>query len=514
MGLFGNKKDEPKKEEPRKDEAPKPVAAKAGAPEGAAPVEAQPEKAAKFYQHAKAVQETGNYEYAMQLWLSGLRWDPGSMTGVEGFFGAAAAFLSDPASKKGVSKEVVRGVSGKSDVDRYLLALLEWAMRPTDAVLAVRAVEATAKVKLDEVAAWVGVRAIGAVLKEKKPRKDLLMKIAQSLSSVGAADKAIVAAEHAQKLDPTDGELTAYIRSLAAQATMTRGGYDQTGQAGGFRANIRDATKQRHLEEAERIVKTEDTIERLLSAAEDEHIKRPGDVPSIEKYAKLLLERGRPEDEEKAYTLYLQAYEISKAFRWRELAGLIRVRQARRKALELKQMLEKSPDSEMLARMHEQAAREALELEASEYKKQCEEYPTDLTRKFEYAKRCFQLGNYHEAIEQFQEAQHEPRNRGAALSLLGQSFLKIGWNDEGIGALRTALEMKDLLPDVNLELRYWLMSALQAKGEQDRDLEAAVEADRLASSIALQQIGYMDIRSRRDAIKKLLADLRAARPQV
>ncbi|MDX2132614.1 MAG: hypothetical protein SFY69_11240 [Planctomycetota bacterium] len=507
MGLFGNKKDEARKDEPKKDEGAKPTSEPGGV------LEPQPEKAQKFFSHARAVQETGNAEYAMQLWLSGLRFDPGNMPGIEGFFGAAAAFLSDPASKKGLSKEVSRVVSGKSEIDRYLLGLLEWSMRPADAVLAVRALEVTARIKLEEVAVWVGIRATASVMREKKPRKDLLLKVAQALASVGAANEAIQAAEHAQRIDPTDGELAAYIRSLAAQATMSRGGYDKTGQAGGFRANIRDADKQRHLEEAERIVKTEDTIERLLSAAEDEHIKRPGDVPSIEKYAKLLLERGRAADEEKAHGLYMQAFEISKAFRWRELAGGIRIRQARRKTLELRQMLDKAPDSEMLTRMHDQAKREAIELEASEYKLQCEAYPTDLTRKFEYGKRLFQLGQHQEAIEVFQEAQHEPRNRGAALSLLGQSFLRIGWNDEGIGALRTALDMKDLLPEVNLELRYWLMSALQAKAEADRDLEAAQEADRLASSIALQQIGYMDIRARRDSIKKLLSELRSARTQ-
>ncbi|CAG0950195.1 hypothetical protein PHYC_00158 [Phycisphaerales bacterium] len=499
LALFGSKK----------DESVKPAETGNGAV--ASGLEFSPEKASKFFTHARAVHETGNYEYAMKLWLDGLRWDPANMAGIEGFFKAAASYLSDPASKKGVSKDVVRGLAGKGEVDRYLLGLLEWAMRPSDGVLAVRALELCAKLRLSEVGVWVGDRAMGAVLREKKVRKDLLVKIAEMLASVGAADRAIVAAEQAQKVDPTDGELAAFIRSLAAQATMSRGGYDQTGQAGGFRANIRDAQKQRHLDEAERIVKTDETIERLLSAAEDECIKRPGDVPSIEKYAKLLVERGRPEDEEKAHALYLQAFDLSKAFRWRELAGVIRFRQARRKALDLKKMLDQSPGNEMLKRMLEQASREAVELEASEFRLQVEAYPTDLTRKFELGKRYFQLEKYQEAIELFQEAQHEPRNRAMALSMLGQSFLKIGWNDEGVGALRTALDMKDILPEVNLELRYWLMIALQAKGEQERDLEAAMEADKLASSIALQQIGYLDIRLRRDTLKKLVADLRTTK---
>lgn len=501
LALFGSSK---------KDETAK-ATEKAAAPAtgASAPESYSPEKAQRFFHHARSVHDTGNYEYAMKLWLDGLRWDPASMGGVDGFFKAAASFLNETGGKKGVGKEVMRGVSGKGDVDRYLLGLLEWSMKPTDAVLAVRALEMTAKVRITEIGVWVGERAIGAIMKEKKVRKDLLVRVAEQLAALGAADKAIVAAEQAQKLDQTDGELAAFIRSLAAQATMSKGGYDQTGQAGGFRSNIRDADKQRKLDEGERIVKTDETLHRLLSDAENEHIKRPDDVPSMEKYAKLLSERGRPQDEEKAHALYMQAFEISKAFRWREMAGALRIRQARRKPLELKKMLDNMPGNEMIQRMYDQAVREGIELEAAEIRLQMEAYPTDLTRKFELGKRYFQLEKFQESIELFQEAQHEPRNRAVALSLLGQSFLKIGWADEGVGALRTALEIKDLPAEVNLDLRYWLMSALQAKGEMDRDLEAALEADRLASSIALQQIGYMDIRQRRDAIKKLLSELRA-----
>jgi tetratricopeptide (TPR) repeat protein len=495
LALFGSKKDDATKA--------------TGAPGGASgePV-FSPEKAAKFFQHAGTVHETGSYEYAMKLWLDGLRWDPANMEGVQGFFRSVAAFLGESGGKRSVSRDVVRGLSGKGDVDRYLLGLLEWGLKPTDAVLAVRALEGAGKLRLAEVGKWIGERALGAALKEKKVRKDLLVRIAEILADLGAPERAIAAAEEAQKLDRSDGDLAAFIRSLAAQATMHKGGYEQAGQPGGFRASIRDAEKQRYLEEADRIVKTEETIDRLLSAAENEYIKRPGDIPSIEKYAKLLVERGRPEDEEKAHSLYMQAYELSKAFRFRELAGAIRMRQARRKVAELRKMLDQSPNNEMLVRMHDQALREALELECAECRLQVEAYPTDLTRKYELGRRYFQLGRYNEAIELLQEAQHDPKNRAAALSLLGQAFLKIGWNDEGIGALRTALEIREVLPEVNLELRYWLMCALQAKAEQERDLDAAIEADRLASSIALQSIGYMDIRQRREAVKKLVTELR------
>ncbi len=469
-----------------------------------------PEKALRFFTHAKTVHETENFEYAVQSWLNGLRWDPSSLSGLEGFFGSMDGWLAK-SGNKAVGKEVYRSVSGKGDVDRYLYALLEWGHRPAEVMLGVRVLEQAAKLRLTEPGTWVGVRVLAAALRDKKTRKDVLLKIAECFSTLGAYDRAVHAAEAALNMDRTDGQLQAYIRELAAQATMTRGGYDKTGQAGGFRENIRDAQKQQQLEEADRISKTDETIDRLLLAAKTELESRPGDLPTIEKYCKLLLERGRPQDEERAHVLYMRAHADSKAFRFREMAGDIRIRQARRKIQSLKKMLEGAPQEESGQRMLAQAQDEMARLELEEYKLRVEAYPSDLTRKFELGKRFFAVGEFNESITCLQEAQADPKNRVPALLMLGQSFLRIQWIDESIGTFRQALEMRDVMPETNLELRYWLMVALQTKGESDRDLDSVVEADKLASSIAVQQITYRDIRVRRDAIKKLLGDLRAAK---
>ncbi len=475
------------------------------------PVVFSPEKATKFFERARTVEDTGQYQYAIRLWLDGLKWDPGSMVGLQGFFAAVPKFLNDPSSKKGIDKDTVRSVSGKSDVDRFLLAILEWALKPNEAPLAVRAFEACAKLGLAEPAVWIGERAFATALRQSKPRKDHIIKCMESFQAVGAYDKAIIAAEQAYKLDPTDSQLGAHIRTLAAQATMNRGGYEKTGEAGGFRQNIRDADKQRLLEESDRIVKTEETIDRLLAAAKEEYLRRPTDLPTIDKLGKLLLERGRPQDEERAHKLFMDAFASTKQFRFREQAGDIRIRQARRRVNDLAQMLERAPEAEkerverMLA--HEQET--LLNLELEEYRLRVEAYPTDLARKFELGKRYFTAGRYNEAVELFQESQQDPKNRAVSLLYLGQSFLKINWNDEAVETFRRGIEVKDMAPEMGLEMRYWLMVALEQKGIESRELACVEEADKIASSIAVQSITFKDIRTRRDAIKKLLAELRA-----
>ncbi len=469
-----------------------------------------PEKAKKFFDHAQTVHEASNYQYAVQSWLSGLKLDPHSMRGTEGFFQSINAFRAE--GKKAVDKEVAKSVSGKSTVEKYLAALLESAQKPEDPVLGVKAMDAASKAEFAEPAYFLGERAFSIIHNDKKPRKDLFIKLSDGFAKIGAFDRAVTAREAASQLDPTDGDLKAEIRSMAAQATMHRGGFDATGQAGGFRKNIRDAEKQRQLEESERLVKTEETIDRLIADAVKALKERPGDLPTNEKYVKLLLERGRPKDEEEAHQRLMKLYADSNQFRYREQAGDIKIRKARREASELRHMAEQAPGDEMVGRMHEQAKEKLAKLELDEYKLRVENYPTDLVRKYELGKRYFALGHHNEAIQYFQQAQSDPKNRVQAMNLLGQSFLAIDWTDEAIETFRAVQDAREVSPEGALELRYWLMVSLQTKAEKDRDLPSAEESERIASSIAVQNIGYRDIRERRDAIKKLVAELRSARP--
>ncbi len=469
-----------------------------------------PEKAKKFFEHARTVQETGNPEYAMSLWLGGLRFDPGNMEGLTSFFGCAAQFLEADVKGKGPGKDVVNSVSGKSEVDKYLRGILEWSMKPSEASFAVRALEAAAVMRLKEPAQWIGDRALGFALKERKVRKDLLLKIAEAFKTMEDPDRAVRAAEEAVKVDPSDGELAAYVRNLAALATMNRGGYTQTsGSDGGFRANIRDAKKQQLLEEGDRLVKTEDTVERLLKAAEEDYAKRPNDLPAVEVLCKRLLERAKPTDEARAFDLYMKTFEWSKQFRFRELAGDIKMRQGHRKIRDLEKMLDASPGSEMLTNMLTSEREDLLKLEVQEFTLRVEAYPTDIGRKYELAKRLFQLNRLDDAIGLFQETQTDSKLRVPSLNFMGQAFYKIKYYDEAEASFRQALDSGDMAPETALDLRYNLFTSLMEVGKASRSVDKLREADKIASQIAMKQFNYKDVRTRREEIKALLVEIGA-----
>ena len=466
----------------------------------------QPEKARRFFDHAKTVHEATNYEYAMQSWLRGLIFDPASMEGLEGFFRSAAAFLNDNPKGK-ISKETAKTFEGRSPAEKYALALLAAGIRPLDAPAVIRAVEMAQKLGQDEVAYRLAERALS--VGQAKPRKDVFLKIMRVCQAMNVFDLAVRAGELARQLDPEDGPLAAEVLNMSARATMDRGGFDDTGTEGGYRRNIRDSEKQRQLEEEERIVKSEDVKDRLVRTSAEDYQSRPGDLPTIKKYIKALLDRGRPEDEKLALTIANKAHEETRQFSFRQTAGEITLRIARRALLHYRESAEADPDDSAAREDYEKANRKFLEMEVDLLVKQVEAYPTDLGYKFELGKRCVQLERYEEAIGLFQEAKADPKNRGTALSMLAQSFERIGWNDEAIQTYRSALETRsDESGDLVMSLRYGLMSALQAKAAEARDIASAEEAEKLASEIAIQKIGYRDIRDRRQQLKDLLAELR------
>ncbi len=468
----------------------------------------QPEKAVVFFDRARDMQEAGNHEYAVQLWLRGLRFEPTNMAAITGLAQSMGGFLNESGSKKGLSKDTLAAIEGKAEIDKYLNALIEWMLRHKDPGYAVRAAELSAKLGFIEPTRWIAERAFGLNLQDKKPRKDLFLKLSECFAAVGSFDVSIRVAEEALKLNPADAELAVKIRNLSAQSAMSKGGYAQTGEAGGFRANVRDADKQRLLEESDKLSKTGDTLDRLIAVSKADHESRPSDMAALQKYVRLLLDRGTPMDENAAYELLMSAYMTSQQFNLRQLAGDIRIKQGRRKVAEAKEMLEAAPGDSMVQSIVQSANEDLSNLEIAEYKIRLDAYPTDTSIKYELGRRYFESGHFGECIEFLQQTQSDPKFRVGSLSMLGQAFLKLDYVPEAIEMFRQAADLRDLTPETEIELKYLLLCALQHRAETDRDLAAAEEAEKVASAITIKQFSFKDVRSRRDVVKKLIGSIR------
>lgn len=478
-----------------------------GAPEG--DFTPNPSKAKAFFDHAQAVHDSTNYEYAMTLWLQGLRQDPTDVKALEKFHRSAMEFLPRN-SKKGPTKEQLKNFTGKGPLERYLLALLNWGGRPLDWQAGTKAMETAVKLQLMEPARWIGAHFLPFLLEDRKAKKDAFVKMMDLFSEVEDWDRAVKVGDLACSMDPTDGKLSARVKNFAAQATIDQSGYSKTGEAGGFRENIRNLDSQRALEEDERLVKSEHTLERLIEKAKADFTERPADMGAITKYARLLRERGTPEDEKLAFKVLMHGFKTTKTYRFKVDAGDIRMRVARRNLRRIQKTAREEPDNAEKLAKYQAALQEVLKFEIEEFADRTRNYPTDLKLKYELGRRYFEAGEFDKAIEQLQVAQDAPGVATRAQHMLGQSFKAMGWNDEAESTLRRTLEGHENQGDeTGLSIRYDLMTVLADRAQNDRDPDAAEEALKLASGIAIKQINFRDIRERREQIQELLRSIRS-----
>lgn len=463
-----------------------------------------PDGAERFFEHARTAHETTNYEYAMNLWLSGLRLDASNMTAMESFFRSASAFSAANSKKKPkVDLQV------KTPVDKFLAALLNWATRLSDGDAAMRAGEAAANAGLDEQGYWCLERSMALAKQAKRPSPLTFKRLMQQFAKVGAYNEAVEAGSIAVQLNPADTDLANAVKNFSAQATMSQGGYDSVGEEGGFRKNVRNAAKQQQLQDEDALSKGEGTIERLIERARADLEERPEDPQTINMMAKRLIERGTPNDEKEAYELYKRAYQLTEEFRFRQAADDIKMRAWRRRLAALEKKAKESPEDAAVQEKLELERKAVLDAETKVFAARSEAYPTDNLIKYELGRRYFDQGKYEDAIGNLQQAQGEPKLRVRTLHMLAQSFLAMGWGDEAVTTFRQALEAHGRDSDATgMEINYGLMDALLIKATDHRDLEAATEADKIASGIAIKDIGFKEIRQKRDSIKKLLAELR------
>jgi tetratricopeptide (TPR) repeat protein len=467
-----------------------------------------PKKAEAFWKHANVVHESGNYEYAMQLWLNGLAWDPTNFESVRSFLRSADAFLQENPKGK-LSKETRAGLNGKGDVKRFVEALLEFGIKSTDAGAAVRVTEACAKIGVKQAGTLLGQHALALAQQDGKPKKDTFVKLLDAFEKLEAYSLAAQAGEIATRLDPSDGELQARVRNMLARNTMSQGGFDDT-EEGGFRRNIRDADKQLALEQEDSVAKTGSVKDQLVARAEAELQQRPDDLPTVTKYAKALIDRGKPADELKAMAVLGKAYKDSGQFRFRKMAGEIQVKRAVKTVEKLRAAAEASDAPPEAAEKLAAAEQSLSKLQLDELRLQVEHYPTDLALKFQLGKVLASMGDHDASIEQFQQAQDDAKIRRQVQLEMGRSFLAMGgWDDAAIGTFRAGLDgIADDSTPLGMDLRYGLLCALQAKAMHEKSVEAAEEADRIAAAIAMQKFNYRDVRDRREQIKTLMADLK------
>jgi len=448
--------------------------------------------ARSFFEKARKAAEGKNYDYAIQMYLEGLQRAPDALE--EGHLPLCELGLQrrGKGGKKPSMVERVKRLRGKTPLEQMLNAEYLFAKDPDHMPYAEAMLKAAVQGGFEKTAHWIANLIFQTNNAVEKPSLQTYLLLKDSYAALGQYDKAVAACQRATRLKPDSKELADEFKNLSAELTMARGKYDVDGD---FRQSIQDRETQVRLYAQDRVIKTEDYRMSVVEDARKAYEKDPDHPKSLFTLAEALADLEKDEADTEAIQLLEEAYNSRADFSFKEKAGLLRIRQLKRKLREAKKRLEGQPEE---ARDDGQIQELTAALDSTEmqhYRLCVENYPTDLAPKYQYALRLMKAGQYNEAIPLFQEAQRDPRRKISAMDKIGYCFFMKGWYADAIDVFRRAIETYEIKDDaIAKELRYNLARAYEEDGKNGKALE-------IYRRIAQLDFRYKDVSDRVDRLR-------------
>ncbi len=456
-----------------------------------------------FFQKARDAAESKNYDYAIEMYLNGLQRAPDALE--EGHLPLCELGLQrrGRGGKKPSMVERVKRLRGRTPLEQMLNAEYLFAKDPDHTPYAEAMLKAAVEGGYHRTAHWIANLIFQTNNAIEKPSLATYLLLKDCYKAMGQYDKAVAACQRAVRMRPDEKELADEFKNLSAELTMSKGKY---GLEGDFRQSIRDRETQARLYSQDRMVKTEDYRVSAVEAARKAYADEPDLAKNIFDLADALADLEKDEAEDEAIQLLTTAAEKHHDFRFQDRAGLLRIRQTRRRLRTARKKLKAHPD-DIAAQARVRELNETLQrIELEHYRLCVENYPTDLSAKYEYALRLMRSDRYNEAIPLFQDAQKDPRRRISAMDKIGYCFFLKGWYADAIDVFSRAIDAYEIKDDaIAKELRYNLARAHEAQEDKERALE-------LYRRIAQLDFGYKDVSERVDRLRSELKSTGSDRP--
>ncbi len=463
------------------------VGARAGL--GAMPDEIDPTlaRARDSFARARQVAQVNDFDYAIELYLKGLRSLPDALE--EGHLPLCDLALQRKrkGGKKPSMMEKVRLLRGKTPLEQMLNAEHLFAKDPDNVSYAEAMLKAAVGGGYTKTAKWIANYIFQSNNAAQKPSFHTYVLLKDCYAALGQYDRALAACQCAARIKPNDATIADELKNLTAEVTVARGRYDQEGD---FRKAIKDRESQEKLHAQESIVKTRDWRITAVEDARKALAEEPGLAKNVFNLAAALSELETDEGENEGIELLEKSYKAKKDFSFRQRAGLIRIKQVKRRIREAKEILASSRDDPQAKARVTELTEQLNNVELEHYRLCVENYPTDLQAKYEYGLRLVGNKQYDDAIPLFQEAQKDPRHKIAAMDKIGLCFFMKGWYTDAIDLFTQAMNAYELKDDsIAKELRYNLARSYEEEGDTERALE-------IYRKIAQLDFAFRDVRER------------------
>lgn len=438
------------------------------------------------YEKGRLAYERNNLDYAIKLLTQVLEQEPG--------FYACREVLRAAQFKRGGSGGLFRKVLGSTP--RLMQARVALRKNPLEALKLAEEVLNTAPHTLEahKVLAEAALAAdlprtarlsLEIAYKQDPHDRDVALRLARLLASAGQGAKAEAIMNALAAAHPHDSEVVQTAKDVAANRTLTEGGYAALANGqGSYRDILKDEKEAVALEQEKRDYKGGSAAANLLAEYHARLEQEPDNLRLVRALAELYAEQNEF-DKALEYYSRLTAAETGDPTLERAIA---QVRERRYDFL-IRQLDPAVPEQAARA---EALRREKQEFQLAEAQKRVERYPNDLQLRFELGMLNLELGRINEAIQEFQKAQNNPHIRIQALYHLGQCFARRRMYDLAARTYENAIKEKPIFDEEKKTLIYALGTALEAMGRR----EQAIEQFKLIYEV---DISFKDVAAKVDA---------------
>ena len=450
-------------------------------------------KAKQFFDKADEAAMRNNFDYAIDLYLQGLRISPDALH--DGHLGLRELALNrmQKGGRKPSMMERMRFSGGKHPLDQMLNAEYLMARDPEHLPYIEAMLKAAVAGGYNQTVKWLADLLFAANSTSGNPSAHTYILLKDSYSAVGQWERAIAACQLAVRLRPDDDELADEAKRLSAELTVSRGKYDQ---AGDFRKSIKNREEQEILQSQQGVVKTKDYRVLAAEAARRAYEQNPESAHAISGLAGALADMRTDDTEEEAIKLLEEAYRKRQDFSFKERAGLIRIGQIKRKIREADAVVDANPEDSVAKSKKAGLMGQLNKAELEHYGLCVKNYPTDLKSKYEYGLRLTHNKRYDEAIPLLQEAMKDPRHRISAMNQIGLCFFMKGWYADAADIFTRAIETYEIKDDdIAKELRYNLARSLEEQSKRAEALD-------IYRKIAQIDFGFKDVSQRVDRLRR------------
>ncbi len=466
------------------------------------------DQAAKLFKHAHKAAETRNFDYAVELYVNGLKlWPDAVEEGLRKLRVVATARMLEGGKPPGFMAARKYPTNTKDPLQNLNNALHLYGLHPNNLSNLELILQLAAKVHCDRVAEWVAPLLAEGYNSAKKLSANHYLATCDALDrtaelagkfnnevwalAILQAYIAIAQMWEAQYSDSSDAQRA---RSAASsKQAIVKGHFDK---ADGFTDSLKNAEAQRDAQDRDRGIHTTDRHRVLIERARQDWKAHPNEASKLRELVVLLSRTETEADEAEAIQLLEEEYKSSEQYAFKQRADDIRIRQLVREHRDLAAQAKIAPDDKALQAKAKEAEQRILSLETAVYEDRQRHYPTDLRVKYHLGLRYFQAGRYDDAIPLFQLSLMDGRTRLESMLYIGRSFFNKKFYDQSVGTLERASREPTATGALFLELNYWWARALEAT-------DSLSEARRVYGHLIQLDYNFRDARQR---LERLVSD--------